>query len=58
MTDTPSRGSMERFTAPIPIRIGEDAERSDAARGKYRLTGAPSICTWPASGRGPAFDLR
>ena len=38
MTDTPP-GALERFTAPIPVRVGEDADRSAEAWEEYRLTG-------------------
>ena len=39
-TDVPP-GSLERFTAPIPVRTGEDAIRAAAAWEEYRLTGDP-----------------
>ena len=40
MTDL-SPESAERFTAPIPFKVGEDAERSAEAWEQYRLTGDP-----------------
>ena len=40
MTDTPPE-SAERFVAPIPFSVGEEAERSAAAWEMYRLTGDP-----------------
>ena len=42
MTDTPPK-NMERFAMPIPIRTGEDADRSAAAWEEYRLTGDPEV---------------
>ena len=43
MTDTPPEdtGALERFTAPIPMRVGEDAERAALAWEEYRITGDP-----------------
>lgn len=41
-TDTPpNEAALERFAAPVPIRLGEDAIRAAAAWEEYRLTGDP-----------------
>lgn len=42
MTDIPpDEAALERFSAPIPVRTGEDAVRAAAAWEEYRLTGDP-----------------